>query len=94
MKTLAAEVMEVVKGRIGSVAFSLSYGEARKKVLAGRRERKRQRDVAVVTNPERAALLKRRKQQLKKERRKRKIDHVRPDYGYKRSKMAKGAGGE
>lgn len=87
LKTLANEVMEVVKGKVGSTVFTQFYNDTRKKLLATRRKRKTEQDHLAVINPQLAATKKRRKHQKQKEQRKRKIEHYRPDYAYKRSKM-------
>nr|XP_039257179.1 small subunit processome component 20 homolog [Styela clava] len=89
LKTLANEVLEVVKSKVGSAVFTKAYAKVQKRVTSDRRERKRKRDVELVANPQKAAAAKVRRQIKKKDQRKRKIASIRPEYGAAKKRRGK-----
>jgi U3 small nucleolar RNA-associated protein 20 len=72
VRVLAQEVLDMIKGNIGADAFLESYNSVRAGVMSMRHERKQQRAVMAVVEPEKHA--KRRIQQnlAKRDKRKRK----------------------
>ncbi|EPQ55348.1 hypothetical protein GLOTRDRAFT_61301 [Gloeophyllum trabeum ATCC 11539] len=72
LKTLAIELQDLVRDKVGTTAFANTYNKIRQGVLEVRRERKTARAMLVATNPEAAAKRKQGRNMNKKESRKRK----------------------
>ncbi|TFY61376.1 hypothetical protein EVJ58_g4545 [Rhodofomes roseus] len=72
LKTLAAELQDLVQAKVGTTKFAAVYNEIRQHVVGVRRERRNARVMQVSTNPEAAAKKKIHRNALKKESRKRK----------------------
>ncbi|TFK50804.1 hypothetical protein OE88DRAFT_1680621 [Heliocybe sulcata] len=72
LKTLATELQDLVREKVGTTAFANAYNKIRQGALHVRRERKTARAMLVTTNPEAAAKRKQGRNMNKKESRKRK----------------------
>ncbi|KZT18582.1 hypothetical protein NEOLEDRAFT_1246369 [Neolentinus lepideus HHB14362 ss-1] len=72
LKTLATELQDLVREKVGTTAFAGTYTQIRQGALEVRRHRKTARAVLVTTNPEAAAKRKQGRNVSKKEGRKRK----------------------
>jgi U3 small nucleolar RNA-associated protein 20 len=72
LKTLAAELQDLVQSKVGTTKFSVTYNQIRQSVLGIRRERKVTRALQFTTNPEAVAKRKLQRNLIKKENRKRK----------------------
>ncbi|KZT64878.1 hypothetical protein DAEQUDRAFT_769307 [Daedalea quercina L-15889] len=72
LKTVAAELQDLVQAKVGTTKFASVYNEIRQHVVGVRRERRNARVVQASTNPEVAARKKIHRNALKKESRKRK----------------------
>jgi U3 small nucleolar RNA-associated protein 20 len=74
LKTLAAELQDLVQSKVGATKFSTTYNQIRQSAIGVRRERKTAKVLQVMTNPEAAAKRKLQRNNIKRESRKRK-DH-------------------
>ncbi|VDO68329.1 unnamed protein product [Heligmosomoides polygyrus] len=76
--TIAMEVGEVFKSKLGEQRFATKLAECQKAAVIKTEERKRKVKELAITNPEEAAVLKRKKNAKKTVSRKRKIDVLKP----------------
>jgi len=91
LKTLAQEVLDLVKERVGPTVFFEAYNEARMRQEALRDERKQKKAFEAVLNPEKTAQRKIQRNLQKKDSRKRKIEQytkAKPWKQVKRSKIS------
>ena len=80
LRSLAAEVQEVIKGKVDVDAFARAYLHVTKKIAHKRKERKQDKALQLVADPQKAAAHKIRKQERTKQQRKRKLAKLRPEY--------------
>lgn len=78
LQKLAVEVGEILKDRLGEVAYSQKLAECQKEAASKYEARKRHDKELAVLDPAGAALKKQRKQARKVESRKRKLDELKP----------------
>ncbi|KZT41897.1 ARM repeat-containing protein [Sistotremastrum suecicum HHB10207 ss-3] len=72
LKVLTQELIDLIQNKVGTTKFSTIYNQIRQGVVSVRRERKAERVMQVVQNPEEAAKRKIQRNTVKKESRKRK----------------------
>ncbi|KAH7099278.1 armadillo-type protein [Auriculariales sp. MPI-PUGE-AT-0066] len=72
LKTLAAEVQDLVLKKVGTTAFTEVFSKLRNRSINVKRERKEARALMVATDPQRAAARKKQHDAVKKESKKRK----------------------
>ncbi|XP_064596875.1 small subunit processome component 20 homolog [Liolophura sinensis] len=87
LKSLALEVLELIKGIVGVEIFTQLYTKVQRVLQERRISRKRQRAEEAVTNPEMAAKRKLKKNLSKKEAKKRRIEQFRPAKKVKKRKL-------
>ncbi|XP_064627386.1 small subunit processome component 20 homolog [Lineus longissimus] len=87
LKVLGNEVIEMMKGIVGVETFTKNYAGVQQDVFTKREERKRQKAVNVVSNPEAAARKKMKKHLAKRDAKKRKIAEFRPAKKAKKLKL-------
>ncbi|WFD00171.1 U3 snoRNP protein [Malassezia yamatoensis] len=76
-RTLASEVQELIQSRVSATSFTRIYAHVRQAILANRRERRNQRLMQNIMDPERAAKRRHTRNVHKHESRKRKNDAFR-----------------
>jgi U3 small nucleolar RNA-associated protein 20 len=87
LRTLCQEVVDLMKKTVGVEIFTRHYSALHKQSSEKKIDRKRQRDIEVVNNPELAAKRKIKKNLNKKESKKRKVEELKPARKIKRKKM-------
>ncbi|XP_013387842.1 small subunit processome component 20 homolog [Lingula anatina] len=87
LKSLALEILELMKNTVGVDVFTRAYSTLHKTTSERKEARKRQKAQEAVSNPEVAAKRKIKKHVAKKEAKKRKIQEFRPSKQVKKKKL-------
>ena len=89
LHVLANEVMETVRKNVEHDLFTKSYLKVTQKIGKNQRERKRKRNIELITNPEKSAAIRVKKQQKTKRQRKNKANRDQPDLALVTAKRSK-----
>lgn len=89
LHVLANEVMETVRKNVEHELFTKSYLKVTQKIGKNQRERKRKRNIELITNPEKSAAIRMKKQQKTKRQRKNKANRDQPELALVQAKRSK-----